>query len=73
MPIAANEDIAGRLDEVAHILAEQGANRFRVQAYHQTEPLYPGSLAVIERAILCKKRSLFDKICFRTSPERYHA
>src|SRR5690606_2685198 len=24
-----------RLDEVARILAEQGANRFRVQAYHQ--------------------------------------
>jgi DNA polymerase (family X) len=35
MPIALNEDIAGRLDEVARILAEQGANRFRVQAYHQ--------------------------------------
>ena len=35
MPIAINEDIAGRLDEVARILAEQGANRFRVQAYHQ--------------------------------------
>ena len=33
MPIALNEDIAGRLDEVARILAEQGANRFRVQAY----------------------------------------
>ena len=35
MPVALNEDIAGRLDEVACILAEQGANRFRVQAYHQ--------------------------------------
>jgi len=35
MPIAVNEDIAGRLDEVARILAEQGANRFRVQAYHR--------------------------------------
>jgi putative hydrolase len=33
MPVALNEDIAGRLDEVAHLLAEQGANRFRVQAY----------------------------------------
>ena len=33
MPIALNEDIAGRLDEVALILEEQGANRFRVQAY----------------------------------------
>lgn len=30
-----NDDIAGRLDEVAQILADQGANRFRVQAYHQ--------------------------------------
>ncbi len=28
-----NIDIAGRLDEVANIFAEQGANRFRVQAY----------------------------------------
>lgn len=28
-----NLEIAGRLDEVAHIFAEQGANRFRVQAY----------------------------------------
>lgn len=35
MPVALNKDIAGRLDEVASILAEQGANRFRVQAYHQ--------------------------------------
>jgi DNA polymerase (family X) len=30
-----NDDIAGRLEEVARILAEQGANRFRVQAYHR--------------------------------------
>ena len=35
MPIALNEDIAGRLDEVSRILAEQGANRFRVQANQQ--------------------------------------
>ena len=35
MPIALNEDIAGRLDEVSRILAEQEANRFRVQAYQQ--------------------------------------
>ncbi|MSU33722.1 MAG: hypothetical protein EXS36_01145 [Pedosphaera sp.] len=35
MPISLNEDIAGRLDEVGRILAEQGANRFRVQAYHR--------------------------------------
>lgn len=42
MPIALNEDIAGRLDEVARILAEQGANRFRVQAYHQAAALLRG-------------------------------
>lgn len=33
MPISLNEDIAGQLDEVARILGEQGASRFRVQAY----------------------------------------
>lgn len=33
MPIALNDNIAGRLDEVGNILAEQGANRFRAQAY----------------------------------------
>ena len=37
-----NEDIAGRLDEVAGILAEQGANRFRVQAYHQAAAVLRG-------------------------------
>lgn len=42
MPIALNEDIAGRLDEVAGILAEQGANRFRVQAYHQAAEVLRG-------------------------------
>ena len=30
-----NHDIAGRLDEVARLLAEQGANRFRVHAYER--------------------------------------
>jgi len=35
MPNALNEDIAGRLDEVARILYEQGAIRFRVQAYRR--------------------------------------
>lgn len=30
-----NHDIAGRLNEVAEILAEQGASRFRVQAYQR--------------------------------------
>jgi len=42
MSIAVNEDIAGRLDEVARILAEQGANRFRVQAYHQAAAVLRG-------------------------------
>jgi DNA polymerase/3'-5' exonuclease PolX len=28
-----NADIAGRLDEVAQLLAAQGANPFRVRAY----------------------------------------
>jgi len=42
MPIAINEDIAGRLDEVARILAEQGANRFRVQAYRQAAAVLRG-------------------------------
>src|SRR6266516_6823042 len=30
-----NVDIAGRLDEVANIFVEQGANRFRIQAYRR--------------------------------------
>ncbi len=34
MTLGLNADIAGRLDEVAQILTEQGANRFRIQAYH---------------------------------------
>ena len=34
MKYAINQDIAGRLDEVAQVLDEQGANRFRVRAYH---------------------------------------
>jgi len=35
MSIPLNEYIAGLLDEAARIFAEQGANRFRVQAYHR--------------------------------------
>jgi Holliday junction resolvasome RuvABC DNA-binding subunit len=35
MPRTINYQIAGRLDEAARILAEQGANRFRAQAYHR--------------------------------------
>lgn len=42
MSLAVNEDIAGRLDEVARILAEQGAHRFRVQAYHQAAAVLRG-------------------------------
>ncbi len=33
MPQTLNQDIAGRLDEVAHVLEQQGASRFRVRAY----------------------------------------
>ena len=33
MAIAVNQELGSRLDEVAALLAEQGANRFRVQAY----------------------------------------
>lgn len=35
MNTSPNLEVAGRLDEVAHIFAEQGANRFRIQAYHR--------------------------------------
>jgi Holliday junction resolvasome RuvABC DNA-binding subunit len=34
-----NQDIAGKLEEVARLLAEQGANRFRIQAYHRAADL----------------------------------
>jgi DNA polymerase/3'-5' exonuclease PolX len=42
VPVALNEDIAGRLDEVARILDEQGASRFRVQAYQQAALMLRG-------------------------------
>jgi DNA polymerase (family 10) len=35
MPERVNEDVAGRLDEVARLLTAQGANRFRVRAYER--------------------------------------
>ena len=35
MPERLNEDIAGRFEEVARLLAAQGANRFRVGAYER--------------------------------------
>ena len=35
MPISLNDNIAARLNEVAAVLAEQGANRFRVHAYRR--------------------------------------
>ena len=50
IPASPNRDIAARLDEVAQILAEQGANRFRVQAYrHAANVLrrWPRSVAEI--------------------------
>jgi len=42
MPIPLNDDIAGRLDEVGRLLAEQGANHFRVRAYHQAATVLRG-------------------------------
>ena len=53
MPIALNEDIAGRLDEVSRILAEQEANRFRVQAYQQA--------ATALRGLSCPVSEVFAK------------
>jgi DNA polymerase (family X) len=53
MPIALNEDIAGRLDEVSRILAEQEANRFRVQAYEQA--------ATVLRGLSCSVSEVFAK------------
>jgi hypothetical protein len=48
MFIALNEDIAGRLDEVGGILAEQGASRFRVLAYHHAAT----ALRELDRSVL---------------------
>jgi DNA polymerase (family 10) len=48
-----NVDIAGRLDEVANIFAEQGASRFRVQAYRNAANALrslPDSVAEIFRS-----------------------
>jgi len=36
-----NEDVAGRLEEVARLLAIQGANRFRVRAYERAAAMAP--------------------------------
>ena len=51
--IALNQDIAGRLDEVSRILAEQGANRFLVQAYQHA--------ASAVRELSCPVSEIFDK------------
>jgi len=53
MLITLNQDIAGRLDEVSRILAEQGANRFRVQAYQHA--------ATAVRGLSCPVSEIFDK------------
>ena len=55
MPIPLNEDIAGLLDEAARIFAEQGANRFRVQAYYRAADTLRG-LARPEWAIALRVR-----------------
>jgi DNA polymerase (family X) len=44
---AINESIASRLDEVGSLLAQQGANRFRVQAYQHAA----GALRRLERPV----------------------
>ncbi len=51
MPIALNEDIAGRLDEVSRILAEQEANRFRVQAYQHAATALRGLSCPVSEGI----------------------
>jgi DNA polymerase (family 10) len=53
MLIALNRDIAGKLDELSRILAEQGANRFRVQAYQQA--------ARAVRGLPCPVSEIFGK------------
>ena len=53
MLIALNQDIAGRLDEVSRILAEQGASRFRVQAYQHA--------ASAVRELSCPVSEIFAK------------
>jgi DNA polymerase (family X) len=53
MLIALNQEIAGRLDEVSRILAEQGANRFRVQAYQHA--------ASAVRELSCPVSEIFAK------------
>jgi hypothetical protein len=47
MPELQNAAIAGRLDEVAALLEEQGANRFRVQAYRRAAATVRG----LDRAV----------------------
>lgn len=39
MPVPLNHEVADRLDEVAHLLAEQGANPYRVRAYQRAANL----------------------------------
>jgi DNA polymerase (family 10) len=51
--ISLNQDIAGRLDEVSRILAEQGANRFRVQAFQHA--------ASAVRELSCPASEIFEK------------
>jgi len=42
MSLALNEDIAGRLDEVARIYTDQGASPFRAHAYHHAADVLRG-------------------------------
>ena len=56
MLIALNEDIAGRLDEVSRILAEQQANHFRVHAYQQAATM-PWGLSCSVSEVFAKERN----------------
>jgi putative hydrolase len=53
MPDSLNEDIAGRLEEVARLLAEQGSNRFRVRAYERA--------ATTVRRLPCPVSDIFEQ------------
>lgn len=59
-----NEDVAGRLEEVARLLAEQGANRSRVHAYQRA-----GALALAAPVV----RSSFEGVSIPKSLHRRSA
>lgn len=62
MPAALNEDLAGRLDEVAQILAEQGASRYRVQAYHHAATALRGEARPVSEIYAAEGLAGLEKI-----------